>query len=134
MFARLFDVVLIAKSRGRSPIGVNEDALKMVDEAYKEVIEQCRDGECRNRPVLVFLNKIRDILTEYEFESSVHVIEDVVDGDRVRVGRGYPWKKYVFPKYPTEGEPIDLRELLAVCPFLGTAKRVVRYQGSQGGV
>lgn len=120
MFARLFDVVLIARRRPGSPIGVNDDVLKAIDEVYRQVLKECGEGD---RPVRVFLSKIKGFLTEYEYDD-VLVIEDLLDGEKVFVGKRHLWRKYVFPKYPVEGNPLDFKELLAVCPFLGTARKV----------
>lgn len=125
MFAQLFDVVLIARRKTDSVIGVSDEALKAIDEIYRQVLKSS-DGQ--DRPVMVFLSKIKDYLTEYEYDSSVLVVEDLLDGDKIFVGKSYLWKKYVFPKYPVEGKPLDFKELLAICPFLGTARRVNQTQ------
>lgn len=133
MFLPLYDVVLIGIRRGDSVFGVNKMAIEKIEGVYKEVM----NGRMGERPVDVFLSKIDDLLTEYE-KDAVIVIRNLTEDDikKMEIGRGrktYPWKVFIFPKYPYEGEPIDIRELISVCPFLGTARRVFRYRSSSGG-
>jgi hypothetical protein len=136
MFSRLYDIVIVDVSGEGRGFEERRELRRRVDEVYREVLENCRPDE---RPVEVFLDKLSGFLSPADMEKVI-VITDLTEGQlvsfgvrkteegKIVLGRStYPYRKYVFPKYPVEGEQYSFEEFIkllkSVCPFIGTARR-----------
>jgi hypothetical protein len=130
MFAKLYDVVIVDARR--------REVRERIDEVYREVLKGLKNYQPYERPVEVFLERLSDCLTPEEMERVI-VVMDVSEGQLVEFGirkteKGialgrstYPFRKYLFPKYPFEGEQYSFEELINLlkraCPFIGAARR-----------
>jgi hypothetical protein len=128
MYPKLYDIVICYIWR--------RSKRREVDRLYREVLAYSTlNGNVR--PVDIFLKRLEPLLSDRE-RRMVIAVKDFVEAQGLFIGlnvrKTHLIRVYAFPKYPSEGLPINFEELMValknIYPFIGSARRRIPLRGS----